>query len=145
MDCHIISNDWHVTFSLHPMPHTHSHTHTHTHAHTHIHTYTHTSHTHIHTTESVCVWVSGGDPALGTATLEVGLNNPILEAGFEIICSPTAEPGNVEAVRKTLQVCQVELHPFFVYGHDGKAGLSRQVRTHGLDQLVYCSERKAGL
>ena len=27
-----------------------------------------------------------------------------------------------EAVKKTLQVCQVELHPFFVYGHDGKVG-----------------------
>ena len=67
--------------------------------------------------------VSGGDPALGMATLEVSLNNTILEAGFEIICSPTAEPENVEVVRKTLQGCQVELHPFFVYGHDGKAGL----------------------
>ena len=123
----------------------HTHTHTHIHTLTHTHTYTHTSHTHTHTTESVCLWVSGGDSALGTATLEVSLNNPILEAGFEIICSPTAEPGNVEAVRKTLQVCQVELHPFFVYSHDGKAGLSRQVITHGLDQLVYCSKRKAGL
>ena len=61
------------------------------------------------------------------ATLEVGLNNPILEAGFEIICSPTSDPGSLEAVRRTLQVCQVELHPFFIYSHDGKSSLSQQV------------------
>ena len=68
------------------------------------------------------------DPALGAATLEVGLNNPILEAGFEIICAPTSMPGNLDAVRKTLQVCQVELHPFFVYGYDGKGPMNKQVR-----------------
>ncbi len=67
------------------------------------------------------------DPALGSATLEVGLDNPILEAGFEIICSPTSAPGSLDAVRKTLQVCQVELHPFFVFGHDAKAPLNPQV------------------
>lgn len=72
------------------------------------------------------------DPALGSATLEVGLNNPILEAGFEIICSPTSDPGSLEAVRKSLQVCQVELHPFFIYGHDGRAPLSPQVGIYTL-------------
>ena len=79
--------------------------------------------------ESICVGVSGSDPALMNATLEVGLNNPILEAGFEIICSPTSDPGSLEAVRRTLQVCQVELHPFFIYSHDGKAPLNQQVWT----------------
>ena len=64
---------------------------------------------------------------MGSATLEVGLNNPILEAGFEIICSPTPLPGNLDAVKKTLQVCQVELHLFFIYGHDARAPLSPQV------------------
>ena len=68
---------------------------------------------------------------MGAATLEVGLNNPILEAGFEIICSPTSSPGSLEAVRKTLQVCQVELHPFFVYGYDGKGPMNQQVRKRG--------------
>ena len=67
------------------------------------------------------------DPKLAEATLEVGLNNPILEAGFEIICSPTSVSGTLDAVRKSLQVCQVELHPFFVCGHDGKAPLNSQV------------------
>ena len=81
-------------------------------------------HTHTHLTlQKVSVLeYQFGDPALGTATVEVGLNNPILKAGFEIICSPLAELGNVEVVKKTLQVCQVELHPFFVYSQDGKAG-----------------------
>ena len=69
---------------------------------------------------------------MGAATLEVGLNNPILEAGFEIICSPTSSPGSLEAVRKTLQVCQVELHPFFVYGYDGKGPMNQQVRKRGV-------------
>ncbi len=69
------------------------------------------------------------DPAFGSATLEVGLNNPILEAGFEIICAPTTTEESLEAVRKTLQVCQVELHPFFVYAHDGKNALTDQVRS----------------
>ena len=77
--------------------------------------------------ESICVGIAGSDPALVNATLEVGLNNPILEAGFEIICSPTSDPGSLEAVRRTLQVCQVELHPFFIYSHDGKSSLSQQV------------------
>ena len=67
------------------------------------------------------------DPKLAEATLEVGLNNPILEAGFEIICAPTSVAGGLEAVKKTLQVCQVELHPFFIYGHNGKAPLTSQV------------------
>lgn len=68
----------------------------------------------------------GVDVNLGDATLEVGLNNPILEAGFEIICSPTAQ-SDLQAIKKTLQVCQVELHPFFIYGHDAKAPLTEQV------------------
>lgn len=78
--------------------------------------------------ESICITSTRNDPALGAATLEVGLNNPILEAGFEIICSPTSSPGTLDAVRKTLQVCQVELHPFFVYGYDGKGPMNQQVR-----------------
>ena len=57
------------------------------------------------------------------------LNNPILEGGFEIICSPSTSPGNLDGVRKALQVCQVELHPFFICGHDGKAPLNSQVCT----------------
>ena len=77
--------------------------------------------------DSISVASTKNDPAMGAATLEVGLNNPILEAGFEIICSPTSSPGSLEAVRKTLQVCQVELHPFFVYGYDGKGPLNHQV------------------
>lgn len=78
------------------------------------------------------------DPTLGSATLEVGLNNAILEAGFEIICSPTSEPGSLEAIKKTLQVCQVELHPFFIYGHDARAPLSPQVSGCGfVDSLWY--------
>ena len=76
---------------------------------------------------SICISASKSDPALGAATLEVGLNNPILEAGFEIICSPTSTRGSLEAVRKTLQVCQVELHPFFVYGYNGKGPMNQQV------------------
>ena len=68
----------------------------------------------------------GVDPILGDAALEVGLHNPILEAGFEIICSPT-EIGGLQAIKKTLQVCQVELHPFFIYGHDAKTPLTEQV------------------
>ena len=55
------------------------------------------------------------------------LNNPILEGGFEIICSPSTSPGSLDGVRRSLQVCQVELHPFFVCGHDGKAPLNSQV------------------
>ena len=47
--------NWHVTFSLHPMPHTHSHTHTqtHTHIHTHKHKHKH-KHTHTHNRECLC-------------------------------------------------------------------------------------------
>ena len=71
----------------------------------------------------------GVDSALSDATLEVGLNNPILEAGFEIICSPTSG-GGLQAIKKTLQVCQVELHPFFIYGHDAKAPLTQQVSIY---------------
>ena len=74
----------------------------------------------------------GVDPSIGMATLEVGLNNPLLEAGFEIICAPTSERGSLDAVKKTLQVCQVELHPFFVYGHDGKKALDVQVGVGGV-------------
>lgn len=70
--------------------------------------------------------LSSMDPKLAEATLEVGLNNPILEAGFEIICSPTSTSGDLSAIRKALQVCQVELHPFFVCGHDGKSPLTSQ-------------------
>ena len=69
------------------------------------------------------------DPKLAEATLEVGLNNPILEAGFEIICAPTSVMGSLDAVRKTLQICQVELHPFFVFGHEAKSVLNSQVHV----------------
>ena len=117
--------------------HTHTHTHTRTHTHTHTHSLTHTHNTHTQDflltripRENVCIDKSAADPAYGTATLEVGLNNPILESGFEIICAPTSDPGSLEAVRKTLQVCQEELHPFFVYTHDGKSPLSPQVHVH---------------
>ena len=83
------------------------------------------------------------DPKLAEATLEVGLNNPILEAGFEIICSPTSVAGTLEAIRKTLQVCQVELHPFFVWGHDGKAALNSQVSGGEVNTVhmysMYCT------
>ncbi len=105
--------------------------------HTHTHTHTHTTTTPPHTQDflltriprdNVCVNEAATDPAFGSATLEVGLNNPILEAGFEIICAPTTTEDNLEAVRKTLQVCQVELHPFFVYAHDGKKALTDQVK-----------------
>ena len=37
-------------------------------------------------------------------------------------------------MRKTLQVCQVELHPFFVYGYDGKGPMSQQVRKGGRER-----------
>ena len=119
-------------YLVYPMTHTHTHTLTHTH-HTHTHTHTHTQDfllTRI-PRETVCVDNTATDPDFGSATLEVGLNNPILESGFEIICAPTTLAGdkNLEAVRKTLQVCQVELHPFFVYAHDGKSRLSEQVRV----------------
>lgn len=76
--------------------------------------------------ESIVLGSPGVDPSIGAATLEVGINNPLLEAGFEIICAPTSERGSLDATKKTLQVCQVELHPFFVYGHDGKAALDVQ-------------------
>lgn len=79
--------------------------------------------------ESVRLDAGNSDPAVGAAILEVGLNNPILEAGFEIISSPTSSPGPLTAIKETLQVCQVELHPFFVYGHDGKSPLNSQVKT----------------
>jgi len=79
----------------------------------------------------VAVHIKSGDPAVAEAVLEVGLNNPILEAGFEVICAPTSDPGNMDAVRKTLQVCQVQLHQFFIYGHDARGPLDTQVR-HGL-------------
>ncbi len=83
---------------------------------------------------SVAVHARGTDPALANATLEVGLNNPILEAGFEVICAPTSDPGSLDAVRKTLQVCQVELHPFFIFGHDARAPLDQQV--HRVRDLI---------
>ena len=76
--------------------------------------------------QNICLSGPGVDPAYGDATLEVGLHNPILEAGFEIICSAT-EFGSLQAIKKTLQVCQVELHPFFIYGHDAKNKLTEQV------------------
>ena len=79
--------------------------------------------------ESICMTGVVSDSSLGDATLEVGLNNAILEAGFEIICSPTVGP-QLEAIRKTLQVCQVELHPFFIYGHDARSPLTEQVRIN---------------
>ena len=82
--------------------------------------------------ESICIGSPGVDPSIGNATLEVGLNNPILEAGFEIICAPTSEPTSLDSVKKTLQVCQVELHPFFVYGHNGKVALDVQVGVPGV-------------
>ena len=103
-----------VVFSLSlslSLSHTHTHTHTHAHAHTHTHTHTH-MHTHTHT---------------HTHTRTHSLNNPILEGGFEIICSPSTPQGTVDGVRKALQVCQVELHPFFIFGHDGKSPLNSQV------------------
>ncbi len=80
------------------------------------------------TPESIRLDSSGSDPAVGAAILEVGLNNPILEAGFEIISSPTSKPTSLSSIKETLQVCQVELHPFFIYGHDGRTPLSAQVR-----------------
>ena len=76
--------------------------------------------------EGVCIDQEKGGKA-GNATLEVGLSNPILEAGFEIICSPTSNEGSLAAVKSALQVCQVELHPFFIYGHDGQTPLTEQV------------------
>ena len=76
--------------------------------------------------EGLCLNGPGVDTTLGDATLEVGLNNAILEAGFEIICSPTSVSG-VDAIKRALQVCQVELHPFFIYGHDTRSTLSEQV------------------
>lgn len=80
---------------------------------------------------------------IGDATLEVGLNNPILEAGFEIICSPTARP-DLHAIKKTLQVCQVELHPFFIYGHDAKAPLTEQVREGDRRLTIVVLKRREG-
>ena len=84
---------------------------------THRHTITSYTHTHTPLTqdfllariprEHICVDKLAADPAIGTATLEVGLNNPILESGFEIICAPTTVDKSMEAVKKTLQVCQV--------------------------------------
>ena len=87
--------------------------------------------------ETIVIDSSVTDPALGAATLEVGLNNPILEAGFEIICSPTSEINSLDAIKKTLQVCQVELHPFFVYGHDGKAPLNSLVCVYVCVCMLY--------
>ena len=75
------------------------------------------------------VWLAPLPPSL-PPSLPLRLNNPILEAGFEIICSPSTAGGSLEAVKKTLQVCQVELHPFFVSGHDGKSPLNSQVHVH---------------
>ena len=76
--------------------------------------------------EGVCVDHEKGSKA-ANATLEVGLGNPILEAGFEIICAPTSVDGSLDAIKCALQVCQVELHPFFIYGHDGQSPLTQQV------------------
>ena len=88
--------------------------------------------------------LSSMDPKLAEATLEVGLNNPILEAGFEIICSPTSSSGDLSAIRKALQVCQVELHPFFVCGHDGKSPLTSQVKSNVMynDLIIHEMLRK---
>ena len=76
--------------------------------------------------EGVCVDTEKGQKAVN-ATLEVGLGNPILEAGFEIICAPTSVEGRLDAIKCALQVCQVELHPFFIYGHDGQSPMTQQV------------------
>ncbi|KAL5474914.1 hypothetical protein EMCRGX_G026941 [Ephydatia muelleri] len=75
--------------------------------------------------EGVCVDTEKGQKAVN-ATLEVGLGNPILEAGFEIICAPTSVEGRLDAIKCALQVCQVELHPFFIYGHDGQSPMTQQ-------------------
>ena len=62
--------------------------------------------------------------------LEVRLNNFLLEAGLQIV-SASIVPGNMDAFVQMLKYLKNELHPFVIYGLDGRGPLSKQVCLAG--------------
>ena len=62
--------------------------------------------------------------------LEVRVNNFLLGAGLQIVSASIA-PSNTDAFVQTLKYLKNELHPFVIYGLDGRGPLSKQVRPVG--------------
>ena len=58
--------------------------------------------------------------------LEVGMSNPLLESGLELI-SASSNSERLKSINQVLDLCKLELHPFIIYAIDCRSGLSKQV------------------
>ena len=58
--------------------------------------------------------------------LEVGMSNPLLESGLELI-SVSSYSDHLKSTNQVLDLCKLELHPFIIYAIDCSKGLSKEV------------------
>ena len=58
--------------------------------------------------------------------LEVGMSNPLLESGLELICAPSYSE-RLKSINEVLDLCKLELHPFIIYAIECSRGLSKEV------------------